>query len=525
MIWYKLAAQEVLQKLGTSSLEGLSGEEARQRLDQYGTNELVEKAAKEPWRIFLDQFKEIMVIILIVAALVSAALGEWLEVGVILAIVVLNAILGFTQEYRAEKAMAALKKMAVPTVRVRRGGHILEIPSTELVPGDIVLLEAGNIVPADGRMLESASLKAEEAALTGESEPVEKQVSIPEGEDLALGDQRDMLFMGTIVTYGRGEMVVVETGMATQLGKIAGMLQGVEPDKTPLQKRLDRLGRTLALAALLIIAVVVITGWLRGDDLETIFLTGVSLAVAVIPESLAAVVTITLALGGQRLLKRNALIRKLPAVETLGSVTVICSDKTGTLTENRMTVTILDVAGNTERLETMVHRQENDLLEARLADPQTAPDLAALSVLVRAGALCNDAVLDVDDDGIVHAIGDPTEAALVLAARELGFEKSALEAEFPRVREVPFTSERKRMTTVHRMTPAVREYDVPWRNASHVFLTKGAVDGLLETTSKVLIDKDIVPLDQEFERRILDGQRGACPARPTGSRSLFPHLG
>ena len=504
MNWYKLPISEALQKLGTNPQEGLSGDEIRVRLEQRGPNELVEKAGKEPWRIFLDQFKEIMVVILIVAALVSAALGEWLEVVVILAIVVLNAILGFTQEYRAEKAMAALKKMAVPTVRVRRGGHVMEIPSTDLVPGDIVLLEAGNIIPADGRLLENASLKAEEAALTGESEPVEKQVAVPDGDDLAVGDQRNMLFTGTSVTYGRGEMVVVETGMDTELGKIAGMLQGVEPDKTPLQKRLDVLGRTLAVAAVLIIAVVVVTGWLRGDDLETLFLTGVSLAVAAIPESLAAVVTITLAIGGQRLLKQNALIRKLPAVETLGSVTVICSDKTGTLTENRMTVTILDVAGNTEALDTMVHRQEDNLLEARLADPQTSPDLAALSVLVRTGALCNDAVLETDDEGIVHAIGDPTEAALVLAARELGFEKSTLEAEFPRVSEVPFTSERKRMTTLHRMTPTVREYDVPWRDAPYVFLTKGAVDSLLEITSEVLVDKEFVPLDQELKTRILD---------------------
>jgi Ca2+-transporting ATPase len=504
MDWYKLAVAEVLDRLGTAAQEGLTKHEAQGRLERYGPNELAERGAKEPWRILLDQFKEIMVIILMIAALVSAVLGEWLEVVVILAIVVLNAILGFTQEYRAERAMAALKKMAVPTVRVRRSAHVQEIRSTELVPGDIVLLEAGNIVPADGRLLEKASLKAEEAALTGESEPVEKQVAVPKGENLAIGDQRDMLFMGTTVTYGRGEMVVVETGMSTELGKIAGMLQDVAPGKTPLQRRLEGLGRTLAAAALLIIALVVITGWFRGDDLETLFLTGVSLAVAAIPESLAAVVTIALALGGQRLLKRNALIRKLPAVETLGSVTVICSDKTGTLTENRMTVTILDVAGNTETLATMVHRQEDDLLEARLADPQTPPDLAALSVLIRAGALCNDAVLETDEDGEIQAIGDPTEAALVLAARELGFEKSALEAEFPRVGEVPFTSERKRMTTVHKMTPALRAYDVPWRDAAHVFFTKGAIDSLLEATTKVLVDKDFVPIDRELETRILN---------------------
>ena len=508
MQWYKLTPEQTLQELDTDINSGLAATEAQQRLARYGPNELIDRGAKPPWRILLDQFKEVMVIVLIVAALVSGALGEWIEVVVILSIVVLNAILGFTQEYRAEQAMAALKKLAVPTVRLRRGGHIQEVPSTQLVPGDLVILEAGNLVPADGRVLQSINLKVQEAALTGESEAVEKQVEVPSGDDLPVGDQRDMVFMGTVVTYGRGEMVVTTTGMDTQLGHIAGMLQAVEPEQTPLQKRLAGLGKTLALAALVIIVLVVVTGWLRGEDLETLFLTGVSLAVAVIPESLAAVVTIALALGGQRLLKRNALIRRLPAVETLGSVTVICSDKTGTLTENRMTVTILDVAGNTRQLDTLVQRQANDLLQARLADPDSPPDLSALSVLVRAAALCNDAVLEVGDDGSPRAIGDPTEGALVLAARELGFEKEELEAEFPRVGEVPFTSERKRMTTVHRMPETVREYDVPWRDAPYVVFTKGAVDSLLDVTSHVLVDKEFVPLDGELRQRILDANAG-----------------
>jgi len=396
MDWYKLTVDETLQQLDTSAETGLPATEVQQRLDRFGPNELVERGTKEPWRIFVAQFTEIMVIILLIAALISAILTEWVDVGVILT---------------------------------------------------------------------------------------------------------NMLYMGTVVTYGRGEMAVAETGMDTELGHIAGLIQGVEEEKTPLQKRLAGLGRTLALVALGIVVFVVVTGLFRGVDLETLFLTGVSLAVAAIPESLPAVVTITLALGAQRLLKRNALIRRLPAVETLGSVTVICSDKTGTLTQNRMTVTMLDVAGNTQRFDTVVERKAA-LLSARLADPESPPDLSALSVVVRTGALCNDAVLEIDDQGSEQAIGDPTEAALVLAAAELGFDKGALEAEFPRVAEVPFTSERKRMTTVHVMSPLVREMRVPWRDAPYVILAKGAVDSLLEITSHVLIDKEALPLSEEYRERI-----------------------
>jgi Ca2+-transporting ATPase len=291
--------------------------------------------------------------------------------------------------------------------------------------------------------------------------------------------------------------------MDTELGKIAELIQEVEEEQTPLQRRLGALGKTLAWVALGIIVAVVALGLLGGDsDLETVFLTGISLAVAVVPESLPAVVTITLALGSQRLLKRNALIRRLPAVETLGSVTVICSDKTGTLTENRMTVTILDVAGNTIDLETLVKRK-GALLQASLANPSVRPELNALSVLVRAGALCNDAVLEADADGAERAIGDPTEGALVLAAKQLGYDKAELEAEWPRVGEVPFTSERKRMTTVHKTSDAVKETDLPWRDAPYVVLSKGAIDSLLDATDRVLVDNEIVPLDEAMYERIM----------------------
>ncbi len=503
MEWYRLDGEEAAAELGVDVQNGLPADEVQQRQEKYGPNELVETGVKGPLAIFLAQFKEIMVIVLIVAALVSALLGEFLDASVIMIIVILNAILGFTQEYRAEQAMAALKRMSVPTVRVRRGGKVAEIPSLEIVSGDVVLLEAGNLVPADGRIIESINLKIDEAALTGESEPVEKHIDSIQDEDAQLGDRVNMLYMGTVATYGRGSYVVTEIGMETELGKIATMIQSVDGEKTPLQRRLDQLGKTLAVAALGIIVLVMLVGYFQlGTDWETLFLTGVSMAVAAIPESLAAVVTITLALGSQRLLKRNALMRRLPAVETLGSVTVICSDKTGTLTENRMTVTLLDVAGNTQDFDTLTERT-GELLGARLANDSPA-DLAALSVVVRAGVLCNDAVLDRDEEGNEHAIGDPTEGALVLAADQLGWDTEELRAEWPRVGEIPFTSERKRMTTVHQMSAEAKQFDSPWTNAPYVFFTKGAVDNLLDITSSVLIDKEVVPIDDQLRQRILE---------------------
>ncbi len=341
--WYKTDRQTVLTTLTATLSSGLNQSEVHARLAKYGPNQLIERGLKSPWAILWEQLTGAMVLLLIVAAIVSVAIGDWKDAIAIIAIVVLNAILGFSQEYRAERAMAALKQMAVPIVRVRRDGHIQEIVSTDLVPGDIVLLEAGAVVPADARLLESANLQTQEAALTGESQPIDKRPATLTGDNLALGDQHNMLFMGTIVTYGRGMAVVTETGMQTELGRIAELLQAVEREPTPLQRRLAQLGRGLAVAALVIVGVVFGLGLLRGEELRLMFLTAISMAVAAVPEGLPAVVTIALALGAQRMLKRRALIRKLPAVETLGSATVICSDKTGTLTENRMAVTALDV--------------------------------------------------------------------------------------------------------------------------------------------------------------------------------------
>jgi Ca2+-transporting ATPase len=498
---YKLSLDEIYSDLNTNPKDGLDRREADRRLEEYGPNELVDRGGKNPWLILLRQFTEFLVIILILAAIVSAALGEWVDAIVILAIVVLNAILGFTQEHRAEQAMAALKKLAVPTVRVRRDGEIQELTSTSLVPGDIVLLEAGNVVPADGRIIENVNLKAQEAALTGESEPVEKSLEIPTGKAPPLGDRLNMVYMGTNITYGRGQVIITETGMNTELGHIAEMIQNVQQELTPLQRRLAHLGRILAVVALIIVALVVVLGWLRNERLEDLFLIGISMAVAAVPESLPAVVTIALALGSQRLLKRHALIRELPAVETLGSVTVICSDKTGTLTENRMTVTILDVAGNQCDLETLVHRK-GVLLEADLA-PETAGDLNALSVLVRAAALCNDAVLKETAAGKASAIGDPTEGALILAANKLGYKKYTLDEQWPRVAEIPFTSERKRMTTVHKMSQDFAPTDLPWGDYPYVLLSKGAVDSLLDVTDRVYIDNELAPLDDDLRNRIL----------------------
>ena len=510
--WHSLNMEEVLKKLGVERTTGLSPEEVSKRLAEYGPNELRELGVKSPWRILWEQFTAVMVLILIVAAIISVGLGDYQDAIAILVIVVLNGLLGFRQEYKAEKAMAALKKLAVPKVKVRRGGEVQEISSRELVPGDIVLLEAGNLVPADCRLTECVSLRIQEAALTGESEPSEKYTNPLEGENLALGDRRNMAYMGTIVTYGRCQAVVTTTGMSTELGHIASMIQSVGHEPTPLQKRLDQLGRKLAVIALVLVAMIFVVGlWREGTGaLRVLFLTAVSMAVAAIPEGLPAVVTIALALGAQRMLKRKALIRKLPAVETLGSVTVICSDKTGTLTENLMTVTMLDVAGHaldlTEHL-----RKGGPLLDAH--DPPIADDKRfALSVVLAGGALCNDAELKMDaESGRISAVGDPTEGALVVAAMKAGFSKVELDRTLARVAEIPFDSERKRMTTIHAVArPEALNVDMDMLRGwyehigrpSYIAFTKGAVDQILEVAGGVWIEGRIVPIDAGLRGKI-----------------------
>ncbi len=498
--WYKREADDIVAELQTSPQNGLTSAEAKSRLEKYGLNELIDRGTKSPWLILLDQFKDVMVIILFIAALVSLFLAEYADVVVIMAIVVLNAAIGFSQEYRAEQAVAALKKLAVPTVKVRRDGRVEEISARLLVPGDIVMLEAGNLVPADGRLLSCVNLKIEEAALTGESEAVEKVDHILTGSDLPIGDRRNMAFMGTVISYGRGTAVVTATGMDTQLGAIADLIQGVEQEQTPLQRRLARLGVTLGWFSLGIIAIVIVLGLLRGEKWDILVLTAISMAVAVVPEGLPAVVSITLALGSQRMLKRHALIRKLPAVETLGSVTVICSDKTGTLTQNRMSVTVFDVAGHTQELEALIDKR-GAILHAELT-PHAPPENRSLSLLIKASALCNDAFLQIED-GVERTIGDPTEGALVVAATQMGYTKEELEATWPRVAEIPFTSERKRMTTIHRIADTQNaEISLP---APYIAFTKGAIDSLLEVSTHMWQGElnNIIPLDDELRGRIL----------------------
>ena len=510
--WYQLETGDVLSRLETDGERGLSAAEVARRLAAHGPNELVERGVKSPWLILWEQLTGIMVIILIVAAAGSVALGDYKDAAAIVAIVALNALLGFTQEYRAEKAIAALKRLAVPTIRVRRDGRVQWVSARELVPGDVVLLEAGNAVPADARLLWSANLRVQEAALTGESQPVEKEPGPPPLPDLPLGDRRNMVHMGTVVTYGRGLAVVVETGMRTELGKIAGMIQAVEREPTPLQRRLEQLARGLAIAALGIVSIVFALGLLRGEDLRLMVLTALSLAVAAVPEGLPAVVTIALALGAQRMLRRRALIRQLPAVETLGSVTVICSDKTGTLTENRMTVAILDMAGHRVDLTEPLHRREA-VLRPDEGPPPMLGGRPALALLLAGGALCNDALLEHygDRPGHFHAVGDPTEGALVVAAARFGLLKAELEQIFPRVGELPFESERKRMTTVHRLDTrqqvpkpleTIRDWSRVIDGAAYLAFTKGAVDSLLHVSRAVLVDGRVEPLDEVWHERI-----------------------
>jgi Ca2+-transporting ATPase len=526
ILWHTRTAAEALKALAAPE-SGLAAAEASARLKTHGPNELVERRGKGPLVMLWEQFTETMVLILIAAGVISGALGKGTETAAILAIVVLFAVLGFVQEYRAEQAMAALRQMTVPVVRVRRDGAVQEISARDLVPGDIVLLEAGNSVPADARLLETAGLRIQEAALTGESDPVEKTVeAIPEAE-LALGDRRNMAYLGTSVTSGRGSAAIVATGMQTELGRIATLIQEVAPEKTPLQKRLDRLGKTLAVAGAAAAVLVLLVGWWSGEPLADMFLTAVSVAVAVVPEGLPAVVTITLALGARRMLRRNALIRKLPAVETLGAVTVICSDKTGTLTENRMTVTVVDAAGERLNLVETMRRHQPAVTEdeCRLSADWDLPPPIRLALA--AGALCNDAALKPDaQPGCFHAIGDPTEGALLVAAARAGMFKEALEAAAPRVAEAPFTSERKRMTTVHRLADAeALPKPLQLLGGGHVAFTKGAVDGLLAVTTRVWAGDRAEPIGEDDRRRILaaNDELARAGMRVLGMACRTPH--
>ncbi|MBZ0287641.1 MAG: HAD-IC family P-type ATPase, partial [Anaerolineae bacterium] len=441
--FYKLNVPDALKTLQATD-SGLEEAEVQTRQAQYGKNLLPVGEGTNWFKLILGQFTDLMVIILIAAAVISAFLGDSKDVVVILAIVILNAILGVYQEYQAEKALAALSAMQVPLVRVRRKGEVQQISAEDLVPGDIVLLSEGDRIPADGRLIQSINLQIEEAALTGESVPINKDTGeIQSDQPVPVGDRHNMAFMGTAVNYGRGEMVVTQTGLKTELGNIAAMLLQVEEGITPLQRRLNRLGQILAAGAGLVVAIVFIAGLIRGIPPADMFLTAISLAVAAVPEGLPALITISLSLGASRMVKRHALIRRLPAVETLGSVTVICSDKTGTLTKNEMTATRIALPGMDAVDITGIgytpegkFRQQDQTIDLRSNLP--------LTCLIQAIALSTNAHLQPGErQGSLSVVGDTTEGALLVAAQKGGHTRTDLEKTLPRVAEIPFSSERK----------------------------------------------------------------------------------
>ena len=440
MVPHSQSKSELLSSLQTTQEQGLTATQAAQRLSQYGLNKLAEKKPKTNLQRFLAQFKDVMIIILLIAAAISFVIAcvegepmEFFEPVLILLIVVLNAIMGMVQESKAEKALDALKNMSAPHARVIRDGKESVIDASQLVPGDIIKLEAGDFIPADARLLKSVSLKSEESALTGESVPSEKDAEAEVAENAGIGDRSNMVFSGCSVTYGTATAVVTGTGMETEMGKIAGLLEGEEEGQTPLQQKLAQLGKYLGFVALAACAIIFVVGLMNGIDVLEIFMTAVSLAVSAIPEGLPAIVTIVLAIGVQRMVKKNALIRRLPAVETLGSASVICSDKTGTLTQNRMTLVKAYVDG-----------------ESCLEDI-SAGNSDSVRKLLQYGALCCDGSVVFGAGGKEQHIGDPTETSIIVAAHKNGMEKDALNSQFPRLAEIPFDSDRKLMTTVNQI--------------------------------------------------------------------------
>jgi Ca2+-transporting ATPase len=508
--WHALPAEEVLTKLGTLADKGLTSEEVQERMAIYGPNQLREAPPVSFWQMLWDQFNNFVVIMLIVAAVISAVLGDWVESAAIMAIVILNAALGVIQEQRAEQALAALRKLASPDAHVIRNGSRVVIPSHQLVPGDVVLLEAGNYIPADIRLLEAVNLRIEEAALTGESVPVQKDASLRLEQEIPLGDRKNTAFMGTLVNYGRGKGIVVSTGMYTQIGLIAEMLQSVEQEPTPLQQRLDQLGKTLGIAALVICGMVFLLGWARGYEPLEMFMIAVGLAIAAVPEGLPAVVTISLALGMREMIKRHALIRRLSSVETLGSATVICSDKTGTLTQNEMTVTRLWVDGQTIDITGAGYSPEGDfLVDGKLVNLVQYP--AALTALWIA-ALNNDASIEMSgasgEKRTYRMVGDPTEGSLLVAAAKAGASLEDLNRDYPRIQEVPFDSERKRMLTLHELQNPqpddISPINYHERREWKAVLVKGAPDLVLNLCSSYQNMADqVLPLSEAQRMRIL----------------------
>ena len=489
-LWHSMEIESILQKLETDPEQGLSLEEAQRRLGEYGYNELGEEAKTSPFILFLNQFKNTLIVILIAATVLSALIGDLLDAGIILAIVVFCALLGFLQEYRAERALGALKKMLTPTITALRAGKDLEIPSKELVPGDIILLEAGDKIPTDGRLIEIHSLQCDEAPLTGESFPVEKELSaLP--MDIPVGDRKNMVFTGTSVTYGRGKAVVTTTAVNTEFGKIAAELASVSQEKTPLEKRTEEIGKWLGIIALVICGLVVgasivresIVGKLDLQFMLTMLMFAIALAVAAVPEALAAIVTGALAIGMHQMAKRNALIRRMPTVETLGCATVICSDKTGTLTKGEMTVRRVFGGGKVMEVSGVGYAPAGAL--------SPASNNPSLNMLFRGGILCNDSTL-FEERGKWSIKGDPTEAALLVLAAKAGLRWDQVRQQYPRIKEFPFSSDRKRMTTIHRT-----------EDGKIRAVVKGAPEVVLERCSYFLNGDQIAPLDDTERERIL----------------------
>ena len=510
IVWHELDIQETLERINTSEESGLTTEEVKNRLTSYGLNKLDEAPPTTIWQMLWEQFNNFVIILLIVAAVISALLGDWVEAAAIMAIVILNAALGVFQERRAAEELAALQQLAAPDANVLRDGHRITVPAKELVPGDIVFLEAGNYIPADVRLIEAVNLRIDEAALTGESVPTQKEARLRLEADIPLGDRKNVAFMGTVVTYGRGRGVVVNTGMKTQIGLIAEMLQSVEQEQTPLQKRLDQLGRMLGWAALAVCGLVFVVGWLRGTPPLDMFIIAVSLAIAAVPEGLPAVVTISLALGMREMIKRNALIRRLSSVETLGSATVICSDKTGTLTQNEMTVTRVAADGEFIEITGSGYDLKGDFL--RDGKSINLTDYPAILTTLWIGALNNDATLELESyhggESIYRMVGDPTEGALIVAAAKAGALPHPLNQAYPRVQEIPFDSERKRMVTIHSVSEPDPTDISPFYNNEHrewyVVTEKGAPDIVLNQCTHYQNREDkAIPLDSEQRSKIL----------------------
>jgi P-type Ca2+ transporter type 2C len=513
--WHVLDEQTVLTQLSTNPQVGLTASEAANRLAVHGQNKLTEAPRPTFLKLLINQLNNFIVILLIVASLVSAFLGDWIEAIAILLIVVLNAVLGIIQENRAEEALAALKRLAAPEAQVIRDGHRFNIPAFNLVPGDIVLLEAGNFVPADLRLLEAINLRIEEAALTGESVAVQKNV-IPILEvNSALGDRKNTAFMGTLVSYGRGRGVVVASGMNTQLGMIAIMLQSVEEEDTQLQKRLDQLGKVLGWGALAICGLVCLIGIIRAhgslQDIINMFMIAVSLAIAAVPEGLPAIVTISLALGMREMIRRHALIRRLSSVETLGSTTVICTDKTGTLTQNKMTVTQLWVDGHSFQVTGTGYDLEGDFLLD--CQPVRLVEYPAALTALCAGTLNNDAHLETNhlEDKEIPAfqmVGDSTEGALLIAAAKTGILTEVTLKAYPRVDEIPFDSIRKRMVTIHLFTDqnhSTPSFNTDHLGSGHLVVVKGAPDIILDQCNSILQinNQETLPLTPVNRQAIL----------------------